>query len=144
MRFPSLCGIAEANSGYTFRFIGIPNVCHECGYRDTCFGRLKPGRLYRVVSVRGKRFPCRLHGEAVLVELEEASIESAVTVKQAIRDAVVTIRLEGCGEKLCPAFDLCYAEGLEDGAKYKVAEVYGERFPCRYYGFKVKVLLKPI
>ncbi|MEM2740337.1 MAG: UPF0179 family protein [Candidatus Bathyarchaeia archaeon] len=144
MRFPSLCGVDEANVGYTFRFIGIPTVCYECSYQNICFGKLKLGRLYRIVSVRNKRFPCRLHGEAVLVELEEASIEAAIAVKQAIRDAVVTIRLEECCERLCPAFDLCYAEGLEDNARYRVVEVYWERIPCRRYGFKVKAVLKPI
>jgi len=144
MRFPSLCGIYEANVGYTFRFIDIPTVCYGCSYRNICFEKLKPGRLYRVVSVKGRRFPCRLHGEAVVVELEEASIEAAITVKQAIKGAVITVRLEECGEKLCPAFNLCYAEGLEDNARYRVVDVYRERIPCRRYGFKVKAILKPI
>jgi uncharacterized protein (UPF0179 family) len=144
MVFLSLCGIIEANVGYTFRFIGIPEVCRECGYRNICFGKLKPGRLYSVVAVRGKRFPCKLHGEAVLVELEEASIEAAITSKQAVKDAIIVFRSEVCCDRSCPAFDLCYAEGLEDNARYKVIEVYDEKIPCRYYGFKVKAILKPI
>ncbi|MEM4462150.1 MAG: UPF0179 family protein [Candidatus Bathyarchaeia archaeon] len=141
----SLCSIIEANVGYTFRFIGIPTICNECMYRNVCFEKLKPGRLYRVVSVRSNRkFPCKLHGEVVLVELEEAPIETAIPARQAIRDAIITFRLEKCYDKTCPAFDLCHAEGLEDNAKYRVVEVYGDKIPCRFYEFKSRVVLKPI
>lgn len=143
-RFLSLCGHLEAVEGFTFQFLGVPERCLGCEYSKVCFSRLKEGRLYRVVSVRGKRFPCRIHGEVILVELEEAPVDAAVPAKQAIEGAIITFRRDECSKLSCPGFTLCKPEGLKNGDKCRVLKVYGDKFPCKEGCAKVKVSLEPI
>lgn len=133
-----------ARVGASFTFLGDPNDagCEGCPVRALCF-RLEPGRHYRVVEVRDKTHPCRLHAhERVHVcTVEEAPISSTVEAGR-LRGTAVHWTAIPCGFPECPNNALCHPRGTPAG-RYEVAADEGPlECPMHYQLHRVR--LRPL
>jgi hypothetical protein len=85
---------------------------------------LEVGRVYRVVRLRKKIFPCPLHEEGVrVVEVVESEISAAIPQKIALEGAVIIFRPEKCEKITCLNRNLCFPIGLFDGDRCEIVEV---------------------
>jgi len=122
----TLLGEGQARIGFRFLFEGVADLCAECKVRKVCLGNLETGRLYEVSKVSKKRFPCLLHSEeAVVVEVREPRIETAVPPRIAINGALVKYASPECSNRTCEHWRKCFPVGLVEGDRCKVVEVKG-------------------
>jgi len=99
------------------------------------------GRVYEVVGLRDKTFPCRLHEDGVrVVEVVESDIPATVPSRKALEGAVITFQSQRCDALPCEHSELCEPVGLCDGDRCKIVEVR-EKIKCKRGLSLVKVLL---
>ena len=126
----TLIGERQARIGFRFLFEGAADVCSRCEVKKVCLGNLEPGRLYEIKKVLRKRFPCFLHSEdAVVVQVEEPPLETAVQARVAVDEALVTYSKPDCRNISCEYRKNCFPAGLAEGDRCKVLKVEGS-LPC--------------
>ena len=116
----------KAQVGYTFLYNGPSSSCEGCERYQVCIKNLEEGRVYRVLKVRKRGFPCRLHEEGVVVvEVIESEVPAAIQTKLAIEGAVIPFESLECNDLFCKAYNLCVPVGLKEGDRCKIIEVKG-------------------
>ena len=127
MPLVTLIGEKLAIEGCEFVYIGPNNECRSCKLKTVCFN-LKPGRVYKITSVREKRHNCSIHeGNAAVVEVQELPITTAVDKKLSEGDSV-KFEGEACKSIGCINFELC-STTLSKDKKYRIIKIY-ENIEC--------------
>lgn len=139
----TLCGVKQAKPGFKFIAYKPTRRCLECRLYKVCVGKLEPSRLYKVVEVKNRVFPCPLHEDGVrLVVVEENSVEAAMEDKLIVEGATLIFKPVKCSLE-CANRGLCTPEGLKKGDRCLILKV-GDRLEC-LGGLKLrKVLLKRV
>jgi len=69
----TMVGVKQARKGFEFLHESPSEKCEKCKYYRVCIGNLEAGRVYRIVGLREKTFPCPLHeGGVRVVEVVES------------------------------------------------------------------------
>jgi uncharacterized protein len=124
----TIIGEKLAKKDEEFIFIGPQNDCKNCKLKNICFN-LKQHHRYKITNVRDKRHSCLVHeGDAIVVEVEEQPIETAID-KKYTKGSAITLDRNDCDETLCPYFDLCTNESVQPGKKYTIEKIL-ETIPC--------------
>src|SRR4030043_2117379 len=93
----TLIGKKQARKGFRFLFEGEAGLCSGCSVKKVCLGNLKSGRLYEIVKISDRGFPCVCHSEeAVVVEVNEPLIDAAIFSKTAISGALIKYEKHEC------------------------------------------------
>lgn len=111
----------QARVGLSFRVFNIPDECPRCRLYQVCMGRLRPGRVYRIIEVKPLKYPnphrCLLTGdEMVPVSVEEEAMILPVRLPYVVEGMVTAFDKSWCICGGCPS-----SEGLP--AKIKVLKV---------------------
>jgi len=123
----TFCGLKQARIGFRFVHLGPANRCLGCDLHRFCQGRLQEGRVYVIVGLRPKTFPCALHeGGVRAAEVEEATIEAAVPVRSAIEGAVILFNQQECQVRNCPSTQSCHPIGLFNGDRCQLLSLSGK------------------
>ncbi len=140
----TLIGVGQAVVGKEFIHNGSGSKCEACKYFQVCVKNLEPERIYRVVKVRENVLSCNLYKiNMQAVEVVEAEVSVAVSSKQAIQNAIMTLRMPECGGQDCENYDLCFPRGLKRGDRCEIVAV-GESLKCSQGSSLVKVLLRRV
>ena len=130
MQKVTLIGKKQARKGFRFLFEGEAGLCSDCSVKKVCLGNLKSGRIYEIVKISDKSFPCILHSEeAVVVEVNEPLIDAAIFSKTAISGALIKYEKHECDKWDCNHWNRCFPSGLTKGDRCKVDKVKGS-LPC--------------
>jgi uncharacterized protein (UPF0179 family) len=120
----TLIGKKQARIGFRFLFEGEAGICSSCSIKKVCVGNLKQGRIYEIVKISDKSFPCILHSEkAVVVEVSEPLIDAAIFSKTAISGALIKYEKHTCDKWDCKNWNSCFPSGLTQGDRCRVAKV---------------------
>ena len=123
-RLITLVGIRQAREGYAFIHRGASPRCRGCERYRVCIGNLEVGRVYEVVGLRERVFPCELHGAGVrVVEVVEADVCTILPPKLAIEGAIITFQPQECDIRTCRSHELCVPHGLTGGDRCTILEV---------------------
>jgi hypothetical protein len=118
----TIIGENIAKKDEEFFFIGPQNDCKNCKLKNICFN-LKQYHRYKITNVRDKRHKCSIHeGDAVVVEVEEQPIQTAID-KKYTQGSAITINQKECNEKFCQYYDLCTNQALQPGKKYTILKI---------------------
>jgi len=94
----TLIGKSQARMGYTFLYAGDAPECKECKLYRLCH-TLREGWTYEVVRVRGVTHTCPVHEDgASVVEVKELPLKLAISRKEAIEGAIITVEGRKCTE----------------------------------------------
>jgi len=138
----TLVGVRQAREGFVFIHQGTGSECEGCEYHEVCVKNLETGRVYKIVGVREKTFPCKLHeGGVRVVEVVESDVLTALPSKLAIEGAVITFRRQECDVQACEHFERCVPCGLLDGDRCVIVEA-GGNIACLEGLLLVKVVLR--
>ncbi len=123
----TLVGLKQAKRGFTF-LNGEPlKECEECALFNICLAKLETGRIYEVVEVRNKVFPCKVHEEGVrVVGVIEKEAEANIDNRLAFPSGTITFQPQICGEIFCSNYAKCIPQGLKSGDKCKIVVVKGK------------------
>ncbi|NAZ29106.1 MAG: hypothetical protein GU355_07425 [Caldivirga sp.] len=107
MAIVTLVSKPQAKVNGSFRVFKIPEDCGRCKLYDICMGRLKPGRVYRIIEVRPLKYPspyrCLLNGdEMVPVVVEEENLILPVKLPYVIEGVVTSFDKSWCTCYPCP------------------------------------------
>ena len=106
-----------------FIYIGPNNDCRNCKLKTVCFN-LKPGRKYKITTIREKRHNCNVHdGNAAVVEVQEIPIITAID-KNISEGDTTKIEKKECGNIGCVYYELCNNLALQKDKKYKITKVF--------------------
>ncbi len=120
----TMVGLKQARKGFTFVMAEPTANCKDCELIGTCMN-LEAGRVYTVVKIRNKVFPCQIHEEGVrVVQVEEPPIEAAIEHRAAFPMSVITARPRICGTQ-CNNLSLCAPPGLNCEDKCQILEILG-------------------
>jgi len=134
-------GFRQAKKGFIFIHQGPSSECADCEYYQVCIKNLEVGRVYRIVRLREKIFPCKLHeAGARVVEVVESEILATISSKLAIEGAVITFQRQECDMQTCEHYEHCVPRGLIDGDRCTILEV-GENVSCSMGLSLVKAVL---
>jgi len=123
MPLVTLIGEKLAKKENEFTYLGPNNECRNCKLKTVCFN-LKPGRKYKITSVRDKRHNCNVHeGTAAVVEVHEMPILTAID-KKLSNESKIKIENNGCKSIGCINYELCSVT-LQKDKEYKIIKVYG-------------------
>jgi uncharacterized protein (UPF0179 family) len=126
----TLVGFKQAKKGFSFLHSTTLEECKSCELLKTCMESLEERRIYTVIKVRNKVFPCPVHDEGVrVVEVEESCLEVALEPRLSFPLATITFHPQGCKNLRCNNSKVCSPGGLIDGDKCKILEVK-ERLEC--------------
>ena len=140
----TLVGVKQAREGLTFVHRGASSKCEGCEYYRTCIEKLEAGRVYEVVRLYEKVFPCGLHEAGVrVVGVVESKIAAAVPPRLAVEGAIVTFTRQACDAQGCPYSGICAPLGLIDGERCVIVEV-GGNVPCPRDVSLAKVALRRV
>ncbi|MGF3553806.1 MAG: UPF0179 family protein [Thermoplasmatota archaeon] len=107
-----------------FLYIGPNKECRNCKLKTVCFN-LKPGRKYKITSIREKRHSCSIHeGNAAVVEVQELPIITAVD-KKFFQGENIKLEKEICRSIGCVNFDLCNVNISKD-KNYMIIKIFEE------------------
>jgi len=127
MPLVTLIGEKLAKKEKEFTYLGPNNECRNCKLKTVCFN-LKPGRKYKITSVRDKRHNCNVHeGTAAVVEVQEMPILIAID-KKLSQGSEIKIENNGCGSIGCNNYELC-SVNLQKDKSYKIIKIY-ESIEC--------------
>jgi len=143
-RIITLVGVKQARKGLEFLHEKPSEKCENCEYYKVCIGNLETGRVYRIIKLRDKVFPCPIHENGVrVVEVVESEISAAINQKVALEGAVITFHLEECENASCKYRSLCFPIGLYEGDRCEIVKVE-EKIECEKGLRLVAVKLKRI
>ncbi|MDG6219198.1 MAG: UPF0179 family protein [Candidatus Thermoplasmatota archaeon] len=124
----TIIGENLAKQGEEFVFLGPQGDCKKCKLKNICFN-LKINHCYRIITVRDKHHSCDIHeGDAIVVEVEEQPIETAID-KKYTKGSAISIEKINCQDELCPYYEFCVNDALQPGKKYSILKVL-ETIPC--------------
>ncbi len=134
-------GVKQAREGYTFIHQGHSPHCERCKYYQVCIKNLEVGRVYEVVGLRKKVFPCELHEAGVqVVEVIESDISTSLLINHAIEGAVITYQPQECNTQTCKNHEICVSPGLHKGDRCTIVKII-ENILCPNDLSLVKVVL---
>lgn len=123
----TMVGIKQAGEGFVFLHEGPVKGCEGCECYRVCMENLEPGRVYRIVGLRGKTFPCRIHEDGTrVVEVVESEVYGVIEARLAFEGGIMTFRPQACGEILCPNHGRCVPKGLLEGDRCRIVKVCEE------------------
>jgi len=127
MPLVTLIGKELAKEGEEFIYLGPNNECRNCKLKTVCFN-LKPGRKYKITSVRDKHHECNLHeGPAVVVEVQEMPIIIAIE-KKLVEGSTTKIGNRNCENVGCINYEFCNITLTKD-KDYIIVKIY-ENIDC--------------
>lgn len=108
-------------------------------------GNLKIGRVYRIVKIYDKLFPCEIYGNVKLAEVKPALILIAYPSSKVISSALMTYSQIPCDKSDCEYSSYCSrVRGLKEGDKFRIVKVIEEEIHCKK-GYDLKLLrVQPI
>ncbi|MFQ6076111.1 MAG: UPF0179 family protein [Candidatus Bathyarchaeia archaeon] len=126
----TIVGLKQSKEGFVFLHEGPVKGCGGCERYNVCMKNLEPGRVYKIVGLREKTFPCRIHEEgARVVEVVESEIAAVIEARLAFQGGIITFQPQRCGEISCPNHGRCVPTGLLGGDRCKVLKV-GRQANC--------------
>ncbi len=133
-RIITLIAKEQAINGMIIKLYSIPDICRTCKLYDTCLGKLKPGRTYRIVEVRRINLPgthrCLLTGEVLTpVVVEEEPIVIALPESTGIIEGVILTYHKVNIDKKCLSKYLYRIYNLNDGVKIRIVRIL-DRIIC--------------
>jgi uncharacterized protein (UPF0179 family) len=143
-RIVTLVDEGNARVGYVFQYREA-KTCAQCRYRGPCVGRLRDGRIYRVVGVRGAcdALECPLIEEKPFaVEVIPERIRSSIPKGMAVQGLRITYKRPECSRP-CEYSYLCRPPGLLEGDKVVIDGVEGD-IPCPLGLPLLEALLLPL
>ena len=124
--FVALVGVRQAREGFVFVHGRPSKECDGCKLFKVCVATLEPDRVYEVVSVRGKTFPCRVHeGGVQVVEVVEKDVEACIDARFAMLGVVIVFQPQDCGNTSCENYIRCVPEGIRKDERCKILDVKG-------------------
>lgn len=119
----TLIGTSLAKKGLVFTFYGGSKKCESCRFSRTCLN-LEEGRKYMITNVKKVTHKCPLHkdGKVQTVEVEPATIRTAVETKKAYKGSTIIFRTPACVCE-CENHDICYPEGLYNDDRCQIEEI---------------------
>lgn len=124
----TIIGKNLARQDEEFVFLGPQTDCKKCKLKNICFN-LKKNHSYRIITVRDKNHSCTIHeGNAIVVEVEELPIETAID-KKYTKGSAISVEKNNCSDESCPYYELCANDALQPGKKYSILNVL-ETIPC--------------
>jgi uncharacterized protein (UPF0179 family) len=125
----TLIGVGQALVGKKFIYNGLNSKCENCKYVQVCVKNLELKRVYEIVKVRKKAFPCELfETEMQVVEVVEAETYVVLPTKHAIESAIITLQKPDCDEK-CDNYEFCFPVSLIEGDSCEIISVI-EKIRC--------------
>lgn len=120
----TLVGLSQAKIGFSFLNENSLQVCVKCALFRVCAEKLQVGRVYVVIKVRDKMFPCKVHDRGVrVVEVVEADNEANIDRRLAFPSGIITFQPQECDRTSCPNLTKCIPQGLRAGDKCKIVEL---------------------
>lgn len=124
--FVALVGVRQARKGFVFVHGRPSKECNGCKLFKVCVATLEPDRVYEVVSVRRKTFPCRVHeGGVQVVEVAEKDVEACIDARFAMLGAVIAFHPQECDNTSCENHIRCVPEGIRKGERCKILDLKG-------------------
>ena len=128
-----------AKVGEKFIHAGPAKACKTCRLRKVCMENLRFGRIYKIVKIYEKKFPCEIYGKVRLAEVELATLFIAYPSSKVIPNAIMTYVPISCNID-CEYSNQCsMVKGLREGDKFKTVRIIKDRISCRK-GFNLKLL----
>ena len=135
-------GVKQAREGYTFIHQGHSPHCGRCEYFQVCIKNLEVGRVYEIIGLREKIFPCELHeAGARVVEVIESDISTSIPMRHAIEGAVITYHPQECNMQTCEYHEICFSPGLRKGDRCTIVKII-ENIPCPKDFSLVRIVLR--
>lgn len=133
-RVVTLIAKEQAINGMIIKLYSIPDTCRTCRLYDTCLGKLKLGRTYRIVEVRRINLPvtyrCLLTGEVLTpVIVEEEPIVIAIPESVGVIEGVTLTYHKVSIDKKCLSKYLYRIYNLNDGVKIRIVRIL-DRIVC--------------
>ena len=120
----TIVGWRQAKEGFRFLHEGPLKECEGCKLFHVCMMNLEPKRVYEVVEVREKAFPCTFHEKgARVVRVVESDYRVAIERKYAFPQGIITYKPQECRETSCDNYVNCVPHGLKEGDKGKLLEL---------------------
>lgn len=137
-----MVGLKQAKEGFLFLHEGPVKECEGCRLFKVCMMNLEPKRVYQVVEVREKVFPCTFHEEgARVVKVMEPALQVAIESRYVFPQGIITYTPQDCDEADCENYRHCVPHGLIAGDKGKIVEIIGP-LQCRFEQSLVRVALR--
>jgi uncharacterized protein (UPF0179 family) len=122
----TLVGQRQARENFTFIHQGSAAECQKCQLFTVCMKNLVTNRLYRIVRVHDRSFPCPMHEDGVrLVEVEEPEIRVAIDCRHFFEGAIVKFVPIKCKRQNCSNFEVCNPVGLTEGDRCRIEKSFG-------------------
>ncbi len=126
----TLVGQRQARENFTFIHQGSATECQKCQLFTVCMKNLATNRIYKIVRVHDRSFPCPMHEDGVrLVEVEEPEIRAAIDCRHLFEGAIVKFAPIKCSRLNCSHFEACNPVGLAEGDKCRIEKSFGP-IPC--------------
>lgn len=138
----TIVGLKQAKEGFLFLHEGPLKECEGCSLFKVCMMSLEPKRVYKVVEVREKIFPCKFHEEgARVVKVVEPDLQVAIESRYVFPQGIITYTPQDCLEVDCENYRYCVPQGLTAGDKGKIVEII-DPVQCRFEQSLVLVTLR--
>jgi hypothetical protein len=138
----TVVGLRQSKTGFQFLHEKPLAECASCRLYQVCMTNLEANRVYEIIEVREKHFPCSIHEEGVrVVKVVEADREAAINPKFVFPQALITLTTQDCHNLSCSNYSTCLPQGLKNGDKVKILEVK-EAISCPEDHSLVKVVLR--
>ena len=122
----TIVGWKQAKEGFRFIHEGPLKECEDCSLFHVCMMNLESKRVYEVVEVREKAFPCAFHEKgARVVRVVESDYRVAIERKYAFPQGIITYKPQDCRETSCDNYFKCAPHGLKEGDRGKLLELIG-------------------
>jgi uncharacterized protein (UPF0179 family) len=115
-----------AKVGYEFVTYGDAEECRDCKLIKTCIENLESERRYRIVNTRDMEHDCKIMGRAIVVEVEECDVASAIDQKKVFTGSKVEFVPVSCDNILCKNMKYCKPDGLKSGDACKILDAAGK------------------
>jgi uncharacterized protein (UPF0179 family) len=138
----TVVGLKQSKTGFQFLHEKPLTECASCRLYKVCMTNLEANRVYEIIEVREKNFPCSIHEEGVrVVKVVEADQEAAINPKFVFPQALITLTTQECHNLSCFHYATCLPQGLKNGDKVKILEVK-EAISCPEGHSLVQVVLR--
>ena len=138
----TVVGLKQSKTGFLFLHEKPLTECEKCRLYNVCMTNLEADRVYEIIEVRDKNFPCNIHEDGVQVlKVVEADRDAAINPKFVFPQALITFTAQECHNLSCTHYSTCVPQGLKNGEKVKILEVK-EVISCPEGHSLVEVILR--
>jgi uncharacterized protein (UPF0179 family) len=138
----TVVGVKQSKTGFLFLHEKPLAECKDCRLYKVCMTNLEAERVYEIIEVRNKNFPCNIHEEGVqVVKVVEADREVAINPKFVFPQAIITYQTHECHNMSCLNHSTCVPQGLKNGDKVKILKVK-EAVACPERHSLIEVILR--